>query len=91
MRGVFVSRHERGDTSGCRELVRRTDDWQAIRATEGRTRERCSREARYMSSVPDFCPSRPFNRPITFEWIWHTRLSVSASISPISRIVWPTW
>jgi len=44
----------------------------------------------YINNVPCFCPSKLFNRPITFEWIWQTRLSVSASISPISRIVWPT-
>ena len=43
------------------------------------------------SSEPCFWPRRPFSRPITFEWIWQTRLSVSASISPISRIVWPYW
>ena len=36
-------------------------------------------------------PKRLFRRPITLLWIWQTRLSVRFSISPISRIVWPTW
>jgi hypothetical protein len=45
----------------------------------------------HIKSVFCFALKRLFRRSITFEWIWQTRLSVRANISPISRIVWPTW
>lgn len=45
----------------------------------------------HMSIVFCLVPKRLFRRPITLLWIWQTRLSVRFSISPISRMVWPTW
>lgn len=45
----------------------------------------------HMSMVFCLVPKRLFRRPMTLLWIWQTRLSVRFSISPISRIVWPTW
>ncbi len=45
----------------------------------------------HMSIVFCLVPKRLFRRPITLLWIWQTRLSVRFSISPISRIVCPTW
>ena len=73
--------HEDGDEEGLH--LRKTP--------RGAGRRRGSRlGGAQLKSVPVFPSSCSFRRFITFVWIWQTRLSVSDSISPISRIVCPT-